>query len=964
MDRVEKNIVQTDKERILWIDILKGILIILVVVGHATGKFNGYIYQFHMAAFFMLSGYTENYAKRKTGSYIAAKWFRLMQPVIVVFFAGILISSVLQKLGAYSFFFEDEQMFPGVKESIRQLLLYGNNYVWWMGACWFIITLFFALIVQKFIHNITNDSVLILLISGLLVLVQSFFSKTSLKFGLLDGKVVFIAQFYLCLGELLRKTNCIKRINGCGWGRALLINSCFAAVMIYAAQVLHYTVNWPSVDFEFSVIGCVIGVCDTLLVSGIAYMLSKVNGIHISVLQNIGKNTMPIVFFHFVFFTALHLVLACFHVLTWQDVKTFLVPNSVDGLWWLYTLGSICLCILLWHILMKIKPLRILLGQDACFFSMENAKSTKKAEETRIAVEPNSGCWQAMMKHRKQLILLLAYICYGLLCMYPVLKMGITCRDDFLWRMYASVSPLEVIRRYAEETIGQGRVLSIVQGISLVFICFPNRIMFGIMKGVLFLSNIVLLSMLMDRLSAKKGKYLLLISGPLLIQITLKASPPDAFSSFIAMPFTWILLSLLLYDIYLEKKNQKILVGSIVLYFAGMCAYESIILYSIFFFVIAVLRKKRAADIVKCLVPHTVTALLYLTLYILIRTIFPSNYSGNTIQIGSMKQVIEFIARMVCGGVPGLFASGSFNQTMMRYIRDYPAEYSILNEIDFRIMVALLLALGIFLLCMKRAAEKDCEEKKRNSLVFILLCLLICAIGLTVPNAVSGSAEMYLAQPGLIGLPSTYMISIILLTAISVLFELLLRCNSKRFRTACVCSFGIAMVLWGGFVQCSNHALGDLQTESSDRIERTEHVLDIRMISSETDPIYATGIDDVYMIQWVFMSDWNRYLEIQQKSCILTDQYSDGNAYLRMIDNGHRWIYAGDSHGSTKEEASTSVVSFISDHELYGKKVYFRCADGIIKQINLICSFNVECGFYVYTFDFGEDVCIDSIEII
>ena len=48
------------KNRISWCDIYKGIVIILVVVGHATGKFNQYIYQFHMAAFFLISGYTGN----------------------------------------------------------------------------------------------------------------------------------------------------------------------------------------------------------------------------------------------------------------------------------------------------------------------------------------------------------------------------------------------------------------------------------------------------------------------------------------------------------------------------------------------------------------------------------------------------------------------------------------------------------------------------------------------------------------------------------------------------------------------------------------------------------------------------------------------------------------------------------------------------------------------------------------
>ena len=50
--------------RIEWVDVFKGLLSISMVVGHATGYFNKYIYQFHMAAFFFASGYTINLSKR------------------------------------------------------------------------------------------------------------------------------------------------------------------------------------------------------------------------------------------------------------------------------------------------------------------------------------------------------------------------------------------------------------------------------------------------------------------------------------------------------------------------------------------------------------------------------------------------------------------------------------------------------------------------------------------------------------------------------------------------------------------------------------------------------------------------------------------------------------------------------------------------------------------------------------
>lgn len=44
-------------ERLLWIDLLREIGIILVVVGHTRPPFTKLIYGFHMPFFFVISGY-------------------------------------------------------------------------------------------------------------------------------------------------------------------------------------------------------------------------------------------------------------------------------------------------------------------------------------------------------------------------------------------------------------------------------------------------------------------------------------------------------------------------------------------------------------------------------------------------------------------------------------------------------------------------------------------------------------------------------------------------------------------------------------------------------------------------------------------------------------------------------------------------------------------------------------------
>lgn len=54
-----------NKERIQWIEQLRGMAILLVIVGHVDfpNKVNGVIYSFHMPLFFIIIGLTMNNQK-------------------------------------------------------------------------------------------------------------------------------------------------------------------------------------------------------------------------------------------------------------------------------------------------------------------------------------------------------------------------------------------------------------------------------------------------------------------------------------------------------------------------------------------------------------------------------------------------------------------------------------------------------------------------------------------------------------------------------------------------------------------------------------------------------------------------------------------------------------------------------------------------------------------------------------
>jgi len=67
---------------VLYLDFVRGILILLVLYHHSMAPYNEYILQFHMPALFILSGYTEYIINKdkSLGKYIKSKFLRLIVP--------------------------------------------------------------------------------------------------------------------------------------------------------------------------------------------------------------------------------------------------------------------------------------------------------------------------------------------------------------------------------------------------------------------------------------------------------------------------------------------------------------------------------------------------------------------------------------------------------------------------------------------------------------------------------------------------------------------------------------------------------------------------------------------------------------------------------------------------------------------------------------------------------------------
>src|SRR5574344_758282 len=99
---------EKDEIRLSWIDLSKGILICLVIVGHLVPgphwKLNNpvdYVYMFHMPAFFILSGIlNKKKEKIQISEIIKKKVKRLLLPYISYVFVvsiGVIIYNIIKR---------------------------------------------------------------------------------------------------------------------------------------------------------------------------------------------------------------------------------------------------------------------------------------------------------------------------------------------------------------------------------------------------------------------------------------------------------------------------------------------------------------------------------------------------------------------------------------------------------------------------------------------------------------------------------------------------------------------------------------------------------------------------------------------------------------------------------------------------------------------------------------------------
>lgn len=280
-------------ERIVWIDIAKGIGIILVVLGHVNYvsdlDYNiiRVVYMFHMPLFFFLSGYL--YKKNTdTKGLVKNKFQQLMVPYFVSLFVLAPFSPMLKEL-----YVSSDVTFIMIVEVIGKLL-FGGCYLYdEVGILWFLPVMFFTQIVYSVlcnrlkIHNV--HLVILLLLIGAYVLSIRFAKDQLVP---LNAHVVMGTLAIYHIGHMYKKS---------GYKENIIIVTVLALISIASIWFLQdniFSIRSGYYGYPFFTLFCAIVMI--LLVKNISEAISR-NNILSKLFISLGKESLIIMCFHMLF---------------------------------------------------------------------------------------------------------------------------------------------------------------------------------------------------------------------------------------------------------------------------------------------------------------------------------------------------------------------------------------------------------------------------------------------------------------------------------------------------------------------------------------------------------------------------------------------------------------------------------------------------------------------------------------
>ena len=329
------------------IDIIKGLAILLMVLGHSGFRYTNFIYLFHMAVFFIVSGYLFSFRKITTiRGFLQYTWRKvkgIWLPYFLWNFIYTVFNNVFLKVGVYS----DHPMtigelnvtahsFLGVKEMVKNIIkgLFMVGRTEMGGAFWFLRTLFgisilfgaIDFVLNKIVHKDKVADVFHLLVS--IAFLGCGYVANLLHIKTLTIPIVLSSYILYFLGYGIAKYGIMKYL------KIWIIIPIGGVILLLCNTRVQISVGNNEYGNPFYLLVC--SLAGWMLIYGIADIINKYRWKKVWVV--LGVNSLAIVIHHFWCMKLVHLLQIAIYDYPFTYLAAFPYLKA-DGCWWIvYTL--------------------------------------------------------------------------------------------------------------------------------------------------------------------------------------------------------------------------------------------------------------------------------------------------------------------------------------------------------------------------------------------------------------------------------------------------------------------------------------------------------------------------------------------------------------------------------------------------------------------------------------------------
>ena len=331
--------------RIAWVDIFKGLCIILMVIGHsdAPGVWVTFVYSFHMAAFIVAAGYTYSGRKYSVIEYIKKRFFSLIVPYAVINLMFIILISILQAAGLGGYIQATEDV--AFLTRIRQFFSLHPATAELGGASWFLVVLFITECLCRILQEICwkipflrNRELLFMAGVGLWGYYLAV-KQISLPFDLDLG---LAACLLFAIGAASNRYKALERIPAVEAAACSIVILLFFGGAFFAGTM---PVNWPTRSFPTLGVWLMISISGVYLLYRLAVFMEGFPT-YAKVLTFVGKRTFAVLMWHFLSFRCLTALLIAVNIQPVYMLQSSPPAGRKPFLWIVYTCWAIGLCLL------------------------------------------------------------------------------------------------------------------------------------------------------------------------------------------------------------------------------------------------------------------------------------------------------------------------------------------------------------------------------------------------------------------------------------------------------------------------------------------------------------------------------------------------------------------------------------------------------------------------------------------